>query len=539
MIQQDSNTLSAIYARVSSQRQKEDETIESQIAALHALAHERGLFVPDHFVFSDNGVSGSILERSGLDEMRDVLRTEPIGTLLIYAPDRLSRNYAHQIMLLEEFKRLGSKVIFLKSSGTEDTPEGKLSAHLQGIFAEYERTLILDRSRRGRMHKAKQNDPAILPCVAYGYRREKTSQKTLVQIIEKEAVIVKEIFRLYTLEGYTIQKIAEEISAKGVLSPRGSSKWCVSTVRRILKNTAYTGATYYAKTERCEGLSDQIRHCRSGTFKKAKHARRNRPESEWIPIEMPQIISENDFELVQEKLRINVERASRHTKKPGLLQGLVICGICGRPFYKRSRRYPKRVLNAYCCSSRSRKEIKSCFNSRLNQEELDDLVYQEIITLLKNPHLIREELARRSQEASNSDEILRKETTIKKEFSKISLERDRLLDAYQSGLLDLDDLRTRNANIDARKKALDKEMRAIEAMRIYYTEESFLECNFKAILERMEAKADSLSFREKQSLIRLLVDKVVVKMDKVAIVHRISPRALKTEVGQLGFDGCG
>jgi len=537
--QNQTETITAMYARVSSHAQKKGETIESQIAALHELAHDHGLTIPDEFVFSDNGLTGIFLEREGLDELRDIIRTEPVETLFIYSPGRLARIFAHQLILLDEFQKFGVKVVFLKSSGETDTPEGVMSVHLQGIFAEYERTMIMDRSRRGRMYKARQNDPAILPCMPYGYLRTKTNQGTLVQVIEEEAMTVKEIFRLYTLEAYPLQRVAEEITRKRILTPTGKSKWSVSTVRGILKNQAYIGTTHYGRTERCEGSCNKIRHYKSGKFKKAKYARRDKPQSDWIPIDMPQIISENDFELAQERICSNAAHAARNTKDPGLLQGLVLCGECGRPFYKRSRKYPNGNKNSYTCSSRNRKETKSCSNISIKQEDIDDLVYKEVISLVKNPSLIQEELMRRVREAPDTNAVIRKEATIRKELSKLTQEIDRLLDAYQGGLLSLEDLRKRNISIDLRKKDFEKKMQAIQALKLDHIENNHLESNLNVILQRMQSKADGLSFQDKQTLIRLLVEKVVIKMDEITIIHCVSPRAIANESGRLSFDGHG
>jgi site-specific DNA recombinase len=198
----------AIYARVSSQKQKEGETIESQISALRVLALKEGYDVSDTFLFLDNGISGAVMHRPALDELRDMIKTEPLDIIFIYSPDRLSRNYTHQLILLEEFRRQGVRVHFLKSPPETDTPEAKMLSHFQGIFSEYERALILDRSRRGRIYKAKKNDPSILPSMPYGYKRIKTDRAATVYIVEEEAPIVKEIFRLYVYEGLTLKAVA-------------------------------------------------------------------------------------------------------------------------------------------------------------------------------------------------------------------------------------------------------------------------------------------------------------------------------------------
>jgi site-specific DNA recombinase len=136
----------AIYARVSSDQQKEENTIASQTAALIDFAREQGYSVPDGWVIEDEGFSGASLLRPGLERLRDLAAEGHIQAVLIHSPDRLSRKYAYQVLLTEEFARHGAETIFLKAPHS-GTPEDQLMLQLQGMIAEYERAQILERSR--------------------------------------------------------------------------------------------------------------------------------------------------------------------------------------------------------------------------------------------------------------------------------------------------------------------------------------------------------------------------------------------------------
>src|SRR2546430_32550 len=148
------NQTAAIYARVSSDRQKEQETIVSQRAALLEYAQAHQYTVPPEWRFEDEGYSGSTLVRPGLERLRDLIAEGAIETVLVYGPDRLSRNYAYQVLLLEEFARHGAAVRFLKAPAA-DTPEQRLLLQFQGMIAEYERAQIAERTRRGKRFRAK------------------------------------------------------------------------------------------------------------------------------------------------------------------------------------------------------------------------------------------------------------------------------------------------------------------------------------------------------------------------------------------------
>jgi len=145
----------AIYARVSSDKQKEENTIASQTAALVEFAHNQGYDVPREWIFEDEGFSGASLVRPGLERLRDLAAEGQLEAVLVYAPDRLSRKYAYQILLMEEFARNGVETVFVKAPKSV-TPEDQLLLQFQGMIAEYERAQILERSRRGKRHRARQ-----------------------------------------------------------------------------------------------------------------------------------------------------------------------------------------------------------------------------------------------------------------------------------------------------------------------------------------------------------------------------------------------
>ena len=143
----------AIYARVSSEQQSGAGTIESQLSALRAHISTFGLSLPKEHEFIDNGYSGATLIRPALEQLRDVIAAGGIDQLFVLCPDRLARNYAYQILILEEFLRAGVEVTFLNREGGQ-TPEDQLLLQVQGMISEYERAKIMECSRRGKRHAA-------------------------------------------------------------------------------------------------------------------------------------------------------------------------------------------------------------------------------------------------------------------------------------------------------------------------------------------------------------------------------------------------
>ena len=183
-----------IYARVSSERQKEEQTIQSQTAALLDYAQCEGYIVPQEWIFEDEGYSGSNLVRPGLERIRDLAAEGQLETILVHSPDRLSRKYAYQVLLLEEFSHHGAEVIFLKSV-RGNTPEEQLLLQFQGMIAEYERAQIIERSRRGKRHKAQCGSVNVLSGAPYGYRYVKKTDSSCAyyEILEQESEVVREV----------------------------------------------------------------------------------------------------------------------------------------------------------------------------------------------------------------------------------------------------------------------------------------------------------------------------------------------------------
>src|SRR5437016_5870568 len=337
------NQTAAIYARVSSDRQKEQETIVSQRAALLEYAQTHQYTVPPEWQFEDDGYSGSTLVRPGLERLRDLMAEGAIARVLVYSPDRLSRNYAYQVLLLEEFARQGAEVEFLKAPPA-DTPEQRLLLQFQGMIAEYERAQIAERTRRGKRYRAKAGVINVLSSIApYGYRYVKKTEtvQAYYEVVEKEAEAVRKIFQLYTIEGHGTREIAEALNAQQVPTRSRKSPWVASTVWHMLSNPAYEGRACYGKTEPAPPSQrpNRIRRL-NGIHARFWPANHKRPPQEWIEIAVPPLVSRETFALAQERLKRNQELSARRTKRPSVLQGLLICAQCGYALCRVSTRAP-------------------------------------------------------------------------------------------------------------------------------------------------------------------------------------------------------
>src|SRR6059036_2874935 len=223
--------MAAIYARVSSEQQREENTIASQTASLIEFAKSNNLEVPEEWVCEDEGYSGATLERPGLERVRDLAAEGQIQVMLAYSPDRLSRKYAYQILLIEEFAHHGVETVFVKSP-QGDSAEDQLLVQFQGMIAEYERAQIVERTRRGKRHKAQQGLVNVLGGAPYGYRYIKKSDNADAynEINEAEAEIVRAVFDAYTQRGCSINAIARLLNQRQIPTRTATARWERSTV---------------------------------------------------------------------------------------------------------------------------------------------------------------------------------------------------------------------------------------------------------------------------------------------------------------------
>src|SRR3954452_23816647 len=211
----------AIYARVSTDRQERNQTIDSQLSALREWATSNGHELADHHVFRDEGYAGSRLDRPALDELRDAIRDAAIDILAVYCPDRLARKYAYQVLLLEEFRRAGCEIVFLHHP-ISDNPNDQLLLQIQGAIAEYERAVLAERFRRGKLQKARDGH-IISAKASYGYRYEPKRDTVPARLVidEAEADMVRQLYTWVVEEGLTIRQCMKRLNAGPWVAPSG------------------------------------------------------------------------------------------------------------------------------------------------------------------------------------------------------------------------------------------------------------------------------------------------------------------------------
>jgi len=524
----------ALYARVSSDSQTRDHTIASQVTALRERIGADGLaLAPDHS-YLDDGYSGSILLRPALERLRDAVAGGQVDRLYVHAPDRLARRYAHQALLIDEFRRAGVEVVFLNRP-IGGTAEDDLLLQVQGVIAEYERAKILERSRRGRRHAARSGSVSALTGAPFGYRyvnRDQGGGVARFEVVEAEAHIVRLIFAWVGLDRLSLREVCRRLEQMGCRTRTGATRWHASTIRGMLANPAYMGRAAFGRA-RYLPPRPRLRPIRGHPQPSPRATCRVPvPPEEWIEIPVPQLVDPDVFEAARTQLEENRERKRDRTPGQGwLLQGLTVCRRCGYAYYgkraPRSRQYdPTNTLRYYRCIGADGYRFGGqavCDNPAVRADHLEQAVWDQVKGLLEDPRRVADEYHRRLLQARDEtrepDEIVR----LERQMATLRRGIGRLIDSYAEGVIDKVEFEPRIAGLKQRLSQLHERHRA--AVEVAENER-----NFSLLISRLEdfsakvtAGLAGLDRSGMQQIIRTVVRRVEIDDTHIDIIFRVPP----------------
>ena len=518
----------AIYARVSSDQQAREQTIHSQVAALRERVAGDGLALDEELCFLDEGFSGSTLMRPALERLRDLAYVGGFQKLYVHSPDRLARRYAYQVLLVDELKKHGVELEFLnRAIGV--SPEEDLLLQMQGMFAEYERAKIMERSRRGKRHAAGRGSVNVLGGAPYGYRyisKRDGGGEASYEIHDEQAAVVKQIFEWVGRDRISIGEVSRRLKVKAIPSATGKSWWDRTSIWAMLKNPAYQGSAAFGKT-RVGPRRSQLRKLRGQTKPPRRSGSTYDTEpSEQIAIPVPAIISEELFDAVQQQLAEN--RLRGRERKRGaryLLQGLLEFECCGYAYYgKRISSHSARGKTPYAyyrCVGTDAYRFggkRVCHNKQVRTDKLDEAVWNDACQLLRHPALLRKEYQRRLAAPSSSDG----EQLLAKQFSHAQRTVNRLIDAYADGVVDREEFEPRLQRARKRLSDLEKKIDAIQSQtREQSVLREALAC-LDSFSETMTTNLDQADWNTRREILRTLIERVVVEPDQLRVVYRIN-----------------
>src|SRR3954454_4804087 len=517
----------AIYARVSTERQERQQTIDSQLAALRAWAEAQPPSPADPPVSPDEGYSGSRLDRPGLDGLRDAARDAAIDVVAVLSPDRLARKYAYQVLLLEEFRRAGCEVAFQQRPICDD-PNDQLLLQIQGAIAEYERAVLAERFRRGQLQKARDGHIPS-PKAPYGYRYEPRREAVPARLVvdEAEADMVRQLHAWVMEEGLTVRQCVKRLNAGPWVTRSGRQQWAPSVVHHVLSDPVYTGTAYANRFEYVVPKKVRCRSPRGGE----RTSRRPRPPEQWIAIPVPALIDQQAWDGVQDRLARNAATSFRHGKRHDyLLRCLLKCGTCGLGIHgcyypghqgRRGRRY---CLCAGTSPLTSGRESK-CPQARVEADVLERVVWDHVAGLLSDPVQLRTQFERFLAEGAAGG--LREEVPgrrLRARLDRLDRADRRLLEAYQAEVISLGELsRQRRALAEQRRitEQHHEQHRRLRERR-FHAEEAL--ASLAGFCDRIRSRLDTASIAERQAILQLVIERIIVRDGSLEIQHVIPLR---------------
>ena len=519
----------AIYARVSTERQERQQTIDSQLSALRAWAEAGGHELNDRHVFRDEGHSGARLDRPGLDALRDAVRDGEVEVevLGILAPDRLARNYAYQALLLEEFRRAGCAVAFLGRAISDD-PGDQLLLQIQGAVAEYERALLSERFRRGKLQKARAGQYVGVHA-PYGYRHLPRRDGTAGQLAidETEAEVVRMLYGWLIEEQLTLRQILKRLNAGPWLPRCGRRPWAAGTVHHMLSDPVYAGIAYANRYE-CVTANEPCGGREPG--RGGKDRIRLRPQEQWIPIAVPALVDRATAERAAAQLARNAAFALRNNKKHDyLLRCLLTCGGCGLAMFGTTRPTPRGERRYYRCGGKDcvrTGRAHPCPRACADGEALERAVWGHVRDLLADPDRLTAQFRHFAADADrNASREQGPERRLVARLDGLRRADARLLDAYQAEVISLEELTERRRQLDGQRCGLERQLEQQRDLRRQRTEAQELLLDLAAFCERVRGRLDEASFTEKQAILQLVVERVIVHEDNLEIRHVIPLRS--------------
>ena len=492
----------AIYTRVSTQKQKNEKTIESQLAVLREICKDFKIVKE----YIDDGWSGGTLARPSLDKLRDDAKEGLFEALYIYSADRLSRDHLNQLIVLKELEKQGIEVVFKDRVLTEDN---KLLTDIESILAEHEKKQFMERSRRGKLHKVK-NGKLIRSCATYGYRFIKGKKgEWQLKIEPEEAKIVKLIFSLY-LEYQTITGTTKALHLKKIRY--GDSKiWRPQGIARVLKSETYIGHWYYNKTKSSEPKNKRMKLNRKVKSSKVKNDRKD-----WLMVKVPAIIDKGTFERVQDLRKKNFKLYGE-TKHTYFLSGLMKCEKCGSRMVGVCHH---NKYSYYVCSSKPKSfpEVVKCNSKMIKKESIEDYVWSKIKEALQNPKILIKYIFRlkegdkeKQSLGSLKQDLLKQQVITKKK-------KDEVWQLWDKDFIGKEEFEAKIENYTLIERKIKEDLEGIEMRLSQTTSKQDIINNLKEFATLTKVQLNILKPEQIKKLLRSIVKTITYNSDTKAIM---------------------
>src|SRR5215216_5870539 len=485
------------------------------------------------------GQSGASLERPDMDRVRDLVAGGGVSVMLAQDRDRFAREPAYLFYLREEFAEHQTTLRALNDHG-DGSPEGELTTGILDQIARYERLKIAERSRRGKLRKAREGKVIATKRSHYGFQYN--ASRDGYEVDKETMAVVKRIFRMVGTEGAAIRAVKRTFEREGLPTPEGKEIWGQLFIREAIRDDAYRPHSreeiekLVAKGQMAAEVASRLdpKKCygiwwfnrrRTKTYQEAvngpggkrykKRAKITpRPEEEWIAVPVPDSgIPREWIDLAREAIKDNVKFSQNHNRPWVLSAGVARCAECGWTMSTHTVRGAKsKHVNYYYRCSRAQVhyayESESCLNKKHHRaDRLEPMVWNYVSGVMKNPEELRADLNRmiELQRRGTRGDPSKDAKLWAEKLVEVDRKRAKYQEAFAADAMTLPELKAYLTQLDETRKTAEHELEMIRGHEEYVR---MLEADRDALLDSLEAQApealDSLTPEQRHQWYKLL-----------------------------------
>ena len=497
------------YGRFSSNNQRE-ESIDAQLRAAKDFAQRSGYEIIEEY--TDKAKSGTSDKRPEFLRMIKDAEKGNFDCVIVHKLDRFSRNKYDSAMYKRKLKQCGIRLISVTEQ-LDDSPESViLESVIEGMAEYYSKNLARETMKGLTENGYKALHNGGTPPLGYDVNKDK---KYIIN--EREAESVKLIYEM-CIAGHSRSEMIDELNARGFKTKLGTV-FRPNSIHSILTNEKYTGAYIYNKTAKKDAFG-----------KRNGHAYKNPEEVIRIEGGMPTIVSKEDFEKVQEILKMRKQKPGANKAKENyLLTGLIKCGCCGKP-YQGNRRKPKNkpLYVSYRCSVRKKTRTNECDNKEIRKEYIEEYVLSELERKIFNDKAITyiaEGINKNLQKQNNVDS--EKKAVLLKQMEEVEGQINNIVTAITNGFFQ-EEFKSKMDELKNRKIELEVKLSEIESKDI---NQIVTEADVRSLLSNFSGYVISRNVPECKKFIRDFVKEVIVYKEHIEVIFNVSFSLLKNNEG--------
>ena len=501
----------ALYARVSTEEQKANFSLAAQIELLRKHAKDNGYEIYDEYI--DDGYSGTSSDRPRFQRLMEDAKQGKLQMILVYRVDRFFRKNLSLLGAVDELQKTGVSIRSITEPFDTSNYLGKFVLSLFGSIAELERNTFMERSKMGKLRRAREGYYSGSSPTRFGYVYNKETKK--IEIYEKEAEAVRLVYELYNQPDSSLTKVTKKLRVLGYKTKEGNLMR-EDVVHDILRDTIYIGRWYANRHDSQTG--------------------KLRPKEEWIEVGVPKIVPEEAFLKAQEYLNTRRNYSKRNAKYHYLLQGMVKCGDCGNTIagsadkqfqVKNGKSYGPYFKLYYRCTHFVKNKYEKLVKCRLRYvqgDRLETAVWDKVEKIFQDPGLVEKAV-------SGKDDVkLKNKETIRKEIERISLlleglkkEEQRILEAYRQNIISIEQLKVQMVSLKKNSEVLEKTKQDL-VFRLNETDRTAEIKQGIDYLEKIKQGIKKFNYETKKQILKLLNTSVKVNVNGIIDIDCFLPQ---------------